>query len=147
MTHLCYFASLKGEATYVMSVDNLPSVEWFLWEVVMHDAVYPNWVESNEPGKKINKVTSCQFTSMSPTQIYNAGDDTVMVVQMVAALCALQTQLLEYNSSCEVSNPNELTHLRHVNTICYFIQISISLNVCEFRATIKVDASAPLDME
>nr|GEX24112.1 hypothetical protein [Tanacetum cinerariifolium] len=81
--------------------------------VVMHDVVYP---------------VSIIFTYN--VWLLETGDDTVMVVQMVAALCALQTQLLEYNSSCEVSNPNELTHP---------------------SATIEVDASltslAPLDME
>ncbi|GJU56596.1 hypothetical protein Tco_1230310 [Tanacetum coccineum] len=41
------------------------------------------------------------------------GDDTMMVVQMVATLCALQTQFLGYNSSCGVANLNELIHLRN----------------------------------
>nr|GEU96230.1 hypothetical protein [Tanacetum cinerariifolium] len=79
----------------------------------MHDIVYP-----------VSIIFTCSVC------LLETGDDTVMVVQMVAALCALQTQLLEYNSSCEVSNPNELTHP---------------------SATIEVDASltslAPLDME
>ncbi|GJT71805.1 hypothetical protein Tco_1031091 [Tanacetum coccineum] len=40
----------------------------------------------------------------------DVGGGTVMMVQMVATLCALQTQLSEYPSLCRVSNPHELIH-------------------------------------
>ncbi|GJX06565.1 putative reverse transcriptase domain-containing protein [Tanacetum coccineum] len=66
-----------------------------LWEVVMHDVVY-----------------SVSVIFSYSVWLLETGVDTVMVVQMMAALCALQTQLLEYNSSCGVANPNELIHLR-----------------------------------
>ncbi|GKB31964.1 hypothetical protein Tco_0871365 [Tanacetum coccineum] len=40
-------------------------------------------------------------------EVNDRGDGPEMVVQMVATLCALQRQILEYTLSCRVANPNE----------------------------------------
>ncbi|GJX35476.1 putative reverse transcriptase domain-containing protein [Tanacetum coccineum] len=75
-----------------------PTQKFSLWEVVMHDIVYP----------------VCIILSYS-VWLLEIGDDTMMVVQMVATLCALQTQFLGNNSLYGVANPNGLIHLRLEN--------------------------------
>ncbi|GJT83177.1 hypothetical protein Tco_1057519 [Tanacetum coccineum] len=78
-----------------------PHKKFSLWEVVMHDIVYP----------------VCIILSYS-VWLLEIGDDTMTVVQMVETLCALQTQFLGYNSSCGVANPNELIHLSLKKAYC-----------------------------
>ncbi|PWA45418.1 metal-dependent protein hydrolase [Artemisia annua] len=77
-------------------------------------AVFRTSLEVNELERTKN--TKVQFVGGQQQILGRKGDIgpcTEMVVQMVATLCALQTQLLGYSSSCGVANLNEFIHPRN----------------------------------